>query len=255
MTLQELLSELRDNILNDRSDQKSGPSDYLWSDATLVRYINEAQRRFCRKGLVLRDASTPEVCKVWLRQGVEKYVLHPSVLGVVSARLDYTRNDLTRTGHPFLAGYNAPDMLTFDVSNSPLPSPGRPLAFTTDDELGPDDTDALGSVVLKLYPIPDAMHDNVICNLRVVRLPLENLSIHALSAHPEIPEDFHLEMLDWAAYLALRIVDQDAGWVARANEFRASFEEHVKRARTDTMRKLFTPSVWGFGRNGYSWES
>ena len=61
-------------------------------------------------------------------------------------------------------------------------------------------------------------------------------------------------MLDWAAYLALRIVDVDAGMPSRANEFRASFEDHVKNARNSAMRKLFAPLQWGFGRNGFTWE-
>ena len=62
-------------------------------------------------------------------------------------------------------------------------------------------------------------------------------------------------MLDWAAYLALRIVDDDAGSARRALEFRASFDQHVKEARTLVMRKLFTPVEWGFGRGGFSWGS
>jgi hypothetical protein len=48
MELSDLLDELRNNILYDRSDSVSGDPDQLWSDATLVRYINEAQRRFAK---------------------------------------------------------------------------------------------------------------------------------------------------------------------------------------------------------------
>jgi hypothetical protein len=32
------------------------------------------------------------------------------------------------------------------------------------------------------------------------------------------------------------------------------FERHVEAARKDTLRKLFAPHFWGFGRNGFSWE-
>ena len=90
--------------------------------------------------------------------------------------------------------------------------------------------------------------------LRVVRKPIDELTVNSLSAELEIPREHHLELLDWAAYLALRIVDDDAGSAKRALEFRASFNEHVKAARTVAMRKMFAPIPWGPGRNGWTWE-
>ena len=99
MKLSELLDELRDGILHDVSNQIAGASDYLWTDARLVRYINEAQRRFARLSLTIRDATTPEVCNVVLRAGQSQYDLHPSVLAVISARKDGDNADLVRAGH------------------------------------------------------------------------------------------------------------------------------------------------------------
>lgn len=254
MTLGELLAELRENILHDRSDRTAGSPDYLWSDETLVRYIDQAHKRFARDGLVLRDASTPDTCQITLQSGVDRYALHPSVLGVISARLDGDTADLIRTGHNALAGYQSPETYAFDLSNVPLTQYGKPLAYATDEGFVGDDYDSLSVITLRVFPLPSATYTNQKIYLRVVRLPLEPLTSSNLSAVPEIPEDYHLDMLDWAAYLALRIVDVDAGWSSRANEFRASFEEHVKNARTDAMRKLFAVSTWGFGRNGFSWE-
>jgi hypothetical protein len=60
-------------------------------------------------------------------------------------------------------------------------------------------------------------------------------------------------MLDWAAYLALRIVDHDLGDPARAQEFKASFEDAAHKARLLALRKMFTPLQHGFGRGGWSW--
>lgn len=252
MKLGELLDELRVNILNDRSDRTGGASDYLWTDATLTRYINEAQRRFARKGLVIRDSKTSDCCEVTLVAGQSEYTLHPAVLAVVSARLSTEKVDLARGGHAAFGTYHQPDSYYFDPGQlSSLPD-GKPLAFSTDETVDQDDNGSFGAVTLRVYPTPDAAYAGQKLKLRVVRLPLERLT--ASSQIPEIPEDHHLEMLDWAAYLALRIVDHDAGNPARANEFRASFEDHVRRARTDAMRKLFAPTQWGFGRNGFSWE-
>ena len=65
MTVGELLDELARNVLRDRSNLISGPDDNLWSDETLVRYMNEAQYRFARRSLALRVDSDdePDVCE------------------------------------------------------------------------------------------------------------------------------------------------------------------------------------------------
>lgn len=254
MTLDDLLKELRENILHDRSNRIAGDTDYLWSDETLVRYINEAQRRFARLGLVIRDGTTPEATQVTLATNTNTYALHPSVLGVVSAKLTGDTGDLSRAGHAAFDTYRQPDSYFFDPSQLSALPPGKPLAYSTDEYMSPDDNDSLGAPTLRVYPVPSSTYNGQIIRMRVVRLPIDKLQTCNLNAVPEIPEDHHLEMLDWAAYLALRIVDVDGGLPLRAAEFRESFEDSVKRARNSAMRKMFTPMQWGFGRNGFSWE-
>lgn len=256
MTLEELLAELRENILHDRSDRISGQTDRLWSDETLVRYINEAQKRFARMGLVLRDASTPEVTQVTLATGVTTYTLHPSVLAVITAKHAADDGDMTRTGHAALGAYYRPTGVTWDPAQYAALPPGKPVAYSTDEEIRLNDEDSTTSLVtLRVYPAPSATYNGSVLNLRVVRLPIEDLTTRDMCAVPEIPAMHHIEMLDWAAYLALRIVDHDLGDPGRAHEFRSLFNEHVTQARKDAMRKMFTPLPWGFGRNGFSWES
>lgn len=254
MKLEDLLSELRENILHDRSDRVEGSSDYLWSDATLVRYINEAQNRFAKRGLVLRDASTAEVCQVTLADGVANYTLHPKVVAVLSARHEDDSVDLSRLGHSEIDTYRVPDTHYFDLTNVSHLNPGKPLCFTTDEEVKADDNESYGVINMRVYPTPDADQNGKKIYLRVARLPLEELKVTALSRHPEIPAEHHLEMLDWAAYLALRVVDIDAGAPMRAAEFRESFEQHVQEARTHALRKMLAPKRWGFGRGGFTWE-
>ena len=253
MTLQELLTLLRESILNDRSDRVDGSSDYLWTDATLVSYINEAQRRFAVRSLVLRDASTSGLTQVTLVAGQAIYPLHEDVLAVLSAKPANLEADLTRVGHAVLAAYRAPTDQWIDPTGyTGLPA-GPSLAYSTDEGLSADANDSFGVVTLRVYPTPTAQQAGEVIKLRVVRKPVR-LTIDNLDAVPEIPEDHHIEMLDWAAYLALRIVDDDAGAPKRAVEFAQSFEEHVKEARAMVMRKLFAPSGWGFGRGGFSWD-
>ena len=255
MILDDLLTELRENILHDRSDRVSGETDRLWSDATLVRYINEAQRRFARLAMVIRDGTSPDVTQVTLQTGVTTYTLHESVLALLSVKLQGDRGDLARAGHAGFDTYRQPDTYYFDPAQVYQLPPGKPLAYSTDETIGEDNEGSMGAMVLRVYPEPTATYNGQKLYMRVIRLPVETLTLSNLKAVPELPEDHHLEMLDWAAYLALRIVDVDAGMPSRAAEFRASFDASVKQARDAMMRKFFTPLQWGFGRNGFSWES
>jgi len=254
VTLGELLQLLRGSILNDRSDRASGTSDYLWTDETLVTYINEAQRRFAVQGLVLRDATTDEVTKITLVEGRSIYVLHDSVIAVVSAKMALQDADLTRVGHSVLAAYQAPsDNWTDPNAYQALPA-GPTLAYSTDEGLQAIESDNLSQIALRVHPTPGAAQAGLVLRLRVVRKPISRLVVGSPSAVPEIPEDHHIEMLDWAAYLALRIVDDDAGFPKRAADFKTTFEQSVKEARTLVLRKLFAPIEWGFGRGGFSWS-
>ena len=254
MTLTELLQALREDILHDRSSQIAGPSDLLWSDATLIRYIDEAHKRFARRALVIRDGTTSAVTEVVLETEESQYTLHKSIIAVISARLDGDTADLKRAGHSVLNTYQQPDNYFFDLSTITSQHPGKPLIFTTDEYLSFNADKSSGIVSMKVYPAPSATYNDTLVNLRVIRMPINDLTSADMDAIPEIPEEHHLEMLDWAAYLALRIVDVDAGWTARAKDFADTFEAHVKQAKNEAMRKLFVPLSWGFGRNGFGWE-
>lgn len=254
MELSELLLELRENILHDRSDRTGGNSDLMWSDETLVRYINEAQRRFARQGLVIRDGTTAAATQITTEDGVNFYPLHKSVLAVISARLAGDEVDLARAGHANMDARQPTSEMYFPPSQTSN-QPGKPVIFTTDEYLSEAaGTDEMSATTLRLYPVPSSDYAGKTVNLRVVRMPLNDLELGA-NESLEIPEDHHLEMLDWAAYLALRILDADMGDPVRAREFRKSFEIHVAEARQVSMRKLFAPMPWGFGRGGWAWES
>jgi hypothetical protein len=255
MNLGELLRLLRGGILNDRTDRVAGTSDYLWTDEELVTYINEAQRRFAVRGLVLRDGSTDEVTRIALEPGQNTYTLHPSVIAVVSARREEMRTDLQRVGHSLLNAYTSPSTRMLDPVQLSTLQPGATTLFSTDEELVDDDNGSRSVVTLRTYPIPSADMAGKHLRLRVIRKPIERLCLTNLSAVPELPEDHHIEMLDFAAYMALSIADDDAGNASAAANRLAMFERNVVEARKTAMRKLFAPTGWGFGRGGYVWDS
>lgn len=255
MNLRDLLDELRVGMLNDATDRVAGTSDYLWTDARLVRYINEAQRRFAVQGLVIRDNRTPEVTQITLVAGQQDYPLHESVIAVMSARKATDLVDLRRVGHAMLSTVGMPNDTWYDPVSYTGMAPGSPQAYSTEEGLTDQLGDTWSQATIRFYPVPDAAAAGTVIKLQVVRKPLDELTVGDLSASPEIPEDHHLEMLDWAAYLALRIVDDDAGNPKRAADFAQSFEAHVTEARKLAMRKLFAPMPWGFGRGGFTWEN
>jgi len=252
MKLNELLTELRQNILHDRSDRVEGLSDRLWSDETLLRYIDEAQRKFCREGLILRTTRT-----VTLLTGVATYALDENVLAVISAKHTTDEADLMRVGHHDLNIYIPNYMPYFDPTAYRGMPDGKPLAYSTDEYLQAGATPSersLGRSTLRVYPKPTAAYNNTTLTLRIIGQPTRRLFECKPHDVPELPEDYHLDMLDWAAHLALRINDVDAGFRQASADFAATFNAKVREARRQTMRKLFAPQGHGFGQNGWSWE-
>lgn len=250
MNLGEELDELRKNILRDHSDQVSGNSDSLWTDDTLIRYIKDGERRFARQALCIRDGATPAITQIKIKTGVTSYPLHPSVIAVISARYDTDTFDIQRSGHALVNQFTPPEFLTFDPSTGFNPQPGRPIAYYTDESLilSPNK-----QVTLTVYPPPDAAQDGKILHIRTIRYPLTVYSIDNLDADSEIPDDYQLDCLEWAAYRALRHFDADAGAAVPADKHKTAFEEAVLLARKELKRTMFANMTMRYGTNGFSY--
>jgi len=258
MNLGELLDELRSGLLRDVSNLVEGATDYLWSDQQLVRYINEAHRRFAVRSECLRDGSTPQCCQFTTVNGQGLYPLDKSVISVLSVQMTGDKADLARAGHVQFNTYRQPDTYFFDPSQlSTLPA-GKAVAYSTDEGMASDDYGSWRCVILRLYPVIATPYDGIVGNMRVVRYPLVPLTYNNLDAIPEVPEDYHLNLLDWAGYLALRSPDLDiAGGDARglAKQLAASFEQHCQDAKKIAQRKNLTQPLWGFGQNGWTYTT
>lgn len=221
-----MLDELRGNMLRDVSDQVGGQigDGDLWSDRTLVRYIEDGVVRFAVQTCCLRDDTTSEITQLTLQSGVEQYALDPRVIAVLNARfpgayllsrttyggLFSNRGDLT-VGAPIRDNYT-----------------GCPRRFYTDRQTGH----------LGVFPTPGAQENGKVLHLRVARKPLTPLTTNDLNAVPEIPEEYHLDVLDWAAYRALRNHDADAENMAKANSHKKRFEDTVAELSRQAKRLL-----------------
>ena len=151
MQLSDLLTELREGILHDMSDQVAGASDYLWTDARLIRYIDEAHRRFARRSLCIND-NTSSITKITTVNAQASYPLDPSIIAVRSVRMAGDNQDLPRAGHDPLNTYHTPDPMFFDASTLEALPPGKALAFTTDESVL---ANANGSFqAINLDPVP-----------------------------------------------------------------------------------------------------
>ncbi len=250
MNLDDQLQELRINILRDRSDIIAGDTDSLWSDETLIRYIQDAERRFARQTLILRDATTREVTEVRLKAGTTLYLLHRSVISVLSARYDTNQYDLQRSGHAIVNDARPPEFLSFDPSIPYTTPPGDPLAFYTDETLV---NTRQGGVTLALYPVPGVDQDGKTLRLRVIRVPMTKYDLDNTERESEIPEDYQLDVLEWAAYRAMRGYDGDAGAPTPAEAHKKAFEESIVAAIREMKRKMFANTGFRFGTNGFSW--
>ena len=250
MKLCELLSELRDNVLRDSSDLIAGDADTLWSDETLLRYIKQGERKFARQVMCLRDATTALVTQVKLKTGVANYPLHPSVFGVVSARYNADNFDLMRSGHGIINQTPPPEFLYFDPTVAYTVSPGRPVAFYTDETLVYAQS---SRVTLSVYPAPSATENGNIVHLRVLRVPLMAYDVDHLDACTEIPEDYELDPLQWAAHLATKNHDGDAGSSVRSDKYKQAYNEAVHEALRETKRRMFAGEGFRFGAGGFSY--
>ena len=252
MNLRGMLKELRENILHDRSDSvPGGASDQLWDDETLIRYINDAVDRFANETECIRDFVTAEATQVKLVAGQEFYPLHPSVIGVMTARYGDDARDLARTGHSTLSTYQTPVSDFFDPNTLPTLKPGKPLAFATDEGVSEDEHGHFMVCNLRIFPLPTTAYEGVV-KMRVIRRPLRHL--HGMEDRPEIPSNWHLAVLDWAGYLAIRQPDLDIAGVdqmLKMRELKSQFDDHCARAKKQLTRKTFAPATWGFGRGGF----
>lgn len=253
MKARELLHILRHGILNDRSNNVGASSDRLWDDELLITYMNEAYRRMAVEGMMLRDAVTPEVTQVSMVAGQRDYALHEAVVSVLSVRPANSQFDLTRADHPTLSSAPSINERLWDPEITSNVQPSAPRAFTTDEGMQDMSSGSLEQITLRLLPVPGRAQQGEILQMRVIRKPLVMFSSGWMEMTPELPAEWQIPMLDWAAYLALRIVDDDGGSPARAAEFMANFETNVTKARNQILGKLNQGTGWQFGRGGFTW--
>lgn len=240
MKTSELLDELQGNMLRDVSNAVTGQGATLWSPASLVRYLDDAQVQMAIETLHLSDATTSEVTDIVLEAGKGVYPLHAKVITVLSVRAGdrHKGKRLKRiTGYGIEDGT---DETTMSLPTDRLQDSGKPRFYALDEEDG----------VIHVYPEPTADEAGTLLYLRVIRKPLESLVLPVAGDAttdlvPETPEEYHLDLCEWAAYRALRNHDVDAENIPKASTHRNRWERAVASLRKRVRRNRQIPATFG----------
>lgn len=249
MKRSELLDILRRDYLDDVSVMTDGEPDSLWSPRTLTKHLTEAERIFCRRAFVLEDETTAAVCTITPVATTQDYTLHSSILRVLSVTPADSDIDLQHASYDTLRIKPTFDPETpWGSAYAYTESPGRPLYWSTD----------RGNRKLRIRPIPRAQDvtDMGTLQLRVLRYPLASLDPTETTPDPtpEIDEEYHLALIDYAAGTVLMNANVDsgsrAGVRATAKDYLDKFYRRVREARTDVARLRRGPPVvrssrWG----------
>lgn len=184
---------------------------YAWSDLRLLNFLSLGQDQFCKDTGFFRDSQTYKINTV---AGTEAYSIPGRVIEILQVRIDG-------------------NLLRKFTGDAPAgASEGIPFAWRTDDETG----------LISFYPTPDAVYQ---ASLRVWRKSKISFST---SGDLEIPEDFHLAPVEWAAHLALSDHDRELQDPVKAADHKAKFDRHYvpegKRAfrRICAGSGLFSPN-------------
>lgn len=151
-------------------------TDQLWTDAELNEYINDAENQSCKIADLLIDSTTASISDITLVNGTGTYSISPLILKIFRAFVDGAAYPLIQTTKRVLD----------------LTIPSWASAFGDERSFYVGDTNKI-----TIYKKPDGAGT---LRLTVSRLPLVVLSVDG--DIPEIDEQYHNGMADWALYRA-----------------------------------------------------
>lgn len=202
---------------------------YFWSDDTLYRYIDEAQKMFCRL-----EGGIPDMIDVPYAEGDDTIPLDPRVLKI-------------RGAHKVLAGVvKAIPITNLEELPSSLGSLDYGVATNGVVSSAPGSVQNLVSGVkhgaLLLHP-PST--ENALIRLFVFRLPESDIT--GPGQDLEIQEQHHYSLLYWVKYLALSVHDGEIFQKDQAESYRVKFLEYCALAKRDRERLEHKPRTVVYG--------
>ncbi|SDZ16954.1 DUF6682 family protein [Delftia lacustris] len=154
---------------------------HFWTDEDVIGYLNEAVQEACERAKLLEDRTTPAVCSITLEPGKSTYALHPSVLEI---------KRLSLRGRPL----HETSVEELDCTHSRWETrQGMPRHFVFEQ--------AAGRGAPHVRFVPEPLEADTVA-MTVYRGALNDLPVHACHSEPEIPERYHLRLLDWILHRA-----------------------------------------------------
>lgn len=190
------LGQLIESVRRDELDDATQP--YLWSDAELIEYAEDAENQAAERASLLVDATTEAICRIALEAGAAVYDLDPRVIRV-------RRVHLAGRARPLVPAVTR----ALDADHPGWEEhAGPPIAYLTDWQTG----------ALRVVPTPTEAGTLA---LTVVRLPL--VPLNDLEDIPEIHARFHRDLRHWIVKRAFSKRDADLEDTARAAAAEARF--------------------------------
>lgn len=202
-----------------------------WSDATVLRYLQEAVNEACERAKLIEDFTSSAASGFTVASGQGTYRLHPSVIEVRTLRMGTDTTPLVQTSAQEL-----------DIS-----APGWR------DETGKPTAWLQGEGYVQLLPTPTEGYAGQQVLMTVYRRPLQDLALAGAGSGEltEIPRRLHMRLLHWTLYRAWDSTDADWGDPARAarelGQFVGAFGERIdanvqrkqRERRVSTVRYRF----------------
>lgn len=205
-----------------RSEMKDAVAPYLWSDADVYTYIDDAQKMFCRLTDGISDATTAEVVEIPVAADATWLDSHPSILKIRAATRD-------SDGAPL-------EVVNFED----LASRGIRL----DGRKGPVRTLITGMQENKLRLASVASVVDTI-RLLVFRLPL--IDVTDGEGPFEVAPEHHIHLLYWVKRCALLKQDAETFDKSKAEDFEVMFRAYCAQAKAEQQRKRHKVRTVAYG--------
>lgn len=201
--------ELHDAFRVDTEDREQDP---LWSSPEIFRFVDEAQKMFCRLTEGIEDSRTPSVTRLEFLAGQEWAPISPKILKIRAAYdADGREIELVSSERAAELGVRFRGHQASRI---------RALAEGFDQN------------AVRAWPTPSAA---TTVSLSVFRLPL--CTIEDRDQALEIPEHHHFSLLLWMRYLAYSKQDAETFDRRQAEESAQRFRQYCAQARAEQTRR------------------
>lgn len=213
-----------------RNDVVDNVQPYLWSDAEIYAYMNDAYFMFVRMTGGISDY-TSAATQITALQGVRSSSMDLSILRVRTAALLPDYEALKILNAQDLEGLSDEDYGVLRSLSST--TEGKPRYMVIGREPG----------LVEWYNIPDADYT---IQLLVERLPFEEIE-GANQDFTGVGTEHHFHFLKWMRHLAYRKQDTDAFDLARSDMERSEFMEYCALAEREKFRARHKVRVTKYG--------